>query len=134
MSLSFHLHFNGQCQDAFEYYERLSIGTIGTMLTYSNSPMKNSVPSNWSNKVVHANINVNGGEISGSDVQLKEYEPPKGFNVLFSTNDELKVKPIFEGLSINGTILLPLQKTFWSPCYGIVIDQYGIPWKINLIA
>ena len=104
------------------------------MLTYSNSPLKNSVPSDWSSKIIHANMNVNGGEISGGDVQPKEYEPPKGFNVLFSINDELKVKSIFEGLSINGTILLPLQKTFWSPCYGIVVDQYRIPWKINLIS
>lgn len=131
MSLSIHLHFNGQCQAAFEYYETLSIGKIGLMLSYSNSAMKNTVPAAWSNKIIHANISIDGSEISGSDVQINEYKTPQGFNVLLSINDALKVKSIFEGLSINGTIKLPLQKTFWSPCYGIVVDQFGIPWEIN---
>jgi len=26
---------------------------------------------------------------------------------------------------------MPLQKTFWAPLYGMVVDRYSIPWEVN---
>ena len=38
MHVSIHLHFNGQCQQAFEFYEKFLEAKIGTMLALKNSP------------------------------------------------------------------------------------------------
>jgi PhnB protein len=35
------------------------------------------------------------------------------------------------GLPENGKIAMPLQQTFWAKRFGVVIDQFGIPWSIN---
>jgi len=134
MRLSFHIHFNGNCQEAFELYEVLLDGKIGTMLPFGKSPAAANVPEDWQSKIVHANIQIFGVEISGDDIPPDQYEAPKGFYVLLAFENEGKTSAAFEELSKDGKIIFPLQKTFWSPCYGIVVDRFGVPWKLNSVA
>jgi PhnB protein len=39
MSLSFHIGFNGQCEEAFGFYAEALGGTIGTLLRVVDSPI-----------------------------------------------------------------------------------------------
>lgn len=130
MNISFHINFNGQCREAFEFYAEHLQATIGTMLQFKDSPASKNVPADWQDKIVHANISIEGVEIAGGDVQPEQYQKPKGFYLLLGVNVE-RVKTIFDQLSVNGEIIFPPQKTFWSPCYAIVVDRFGVPWKIN---
>ena len=134
MNISFHIHFNGTCQDAFEFYATLLDGQIGTMLPFCKSPAADSVPADWQNKIVHANIKLHGIELAGDDLPPGLYQPPKGFYVLLSLENEEKTKAVFEALAAGGEVLFPLQPTFWSPCYGIVVDRFGVAWKLNCVA
>ncbi len=134
MNASFHIHFNGQCREAFEYYADALDGKIGTMLPFSQSPESENVPESWQSKIIHGNIRIGNINIAGGDLQPEHYQQPSGFYILLSIENETKTKATFDSLSENGTVLFPLQKTFWSPCYGIVIDQFGIPWKVNCAA
>lgn len=131
MSLSFHIDFNGQCQEAFEFYAANLQGEIGTMLQVKNSPIAQSSSADWQHKIVHANISIQGVELSGADVKPEQYQKPKGFNLLLGLDTEESVTSAFNQLSINGEIIFPPQKTFWSPCYAIVVDRFNVPWKIN---
>lgn len=131
MKLSIHIHFNGRCQEAFEYYSDLLGGQIGAMPSFADSPAANSVSPDWQRKIVHANINIGGIEIAGDDVPSTQYVAPNGFYILLAIDSEEKTRSISESLAKGGHILFPLQKTFWSPCYGILIDRYGVPWKLN---
>jgi uncharacterized glyoxalase superfamily protein PhnB len=42
-----------------------------------------------------------------------------------------KVDAYFDALQLNGQVILAPQKTFWSSRYAIVIDRFGVPWKLN---
>lgn len=46
-------------------------------------------------------------------------------------DSEDKVKSYFNALQAGGTVVLAPQRTFFSPCYAIVADRFGVPWKIN---
>lgn len=131
MSLSFHVEFNGQCKKAFEFYAEHLNGTIGTMLEFKDSPIAASVSKEWQHKIVHANILIEAIELAGSDVTSDQYEKPRGFNILLGVSSESRVKSLFEHFSVDGEIILPPQKTFFSPCYAIVVDRFGLPWKFN---
>ena len=131
MSLSFHIDFNGQCKEAFEFYAEHLNGTIGTMLEFKDSPVAANVPKEWQHKIVHANIVIEGMELAGADVKPEQYQKPKGFNILLGVNTESTVKSIFKQISVGGEVIFPPQKTFWSPCYAIVVDRFGVPWKFN---
>lgn len=131
MSLSIHLNFNGQCQEAFEFYSQQLGADISFMLKFKDSPARSEVPSAWQNKIVHANITIDKVEIAGADVLPEHYDKPDGCYLLLSVDSESKVKEIFDKLSPKGEVIMQPQKTFWSPCYAIVVDRFGIPWKIN---
>jgi PhnB protein len=130
MSLSFHIDFNGQCEEAFRFYAENLGGRIGTMLRVKDSPVP-AVSASHGEKIVHANICIDGVELAGADVDLSRYEKPQGFYVLIGVDSEEKVKLFFNALQTEGQVVLAPQRTFWSPCYAIVIDRFGVPWKIN---
>lgn len=130
MILSFHIDFNGQCEEAFTFYAENLGGDIGTMLRVKDSPIPTSSESQGQ-RIVHANICINGVEIAGADVAPDRYERPKGFFLLLGVDSEEKVKSFFNVLQAGGHVVLAPQRTFWSPCYAIVVDRFGVPWKIN---
>lgn len=130
MSLAFHIDFNGQCEEAFSFYAESLGGSIGTMLRVKESPGPASSEAHRQ-KIVHANIRIDGVEIAGADVSADRYESPRGFYVLLGVDSEEKVRSFFDALQTDGHVVLAPQRTFWSPCYAIVIDRFGVPWKIN---
>lgn len=131
MQLTPHLSFNGQCEAAFKFYERCLGGKM-FMLAYGNSPLAKEVSPEWRGKIVHASLSVSNGELAGADVpQPEHYQRPQGFNVLLSVDDPVDAERIFHALVENGDVRMPMQKTFWSPCFGVLVDQFGIPWEIS---
>lgn len=130
MSLSFHIDYNGECEEAFNFYAAHLGGRIGTMLKVAESPVPASATRS-ERHVVHANISIDGVELAGADVEAHDYKRPAGFYVLLGVDSEEKVDSYFSALQTNGQVILAPQPTFWSPRYAIVIDRFGVPWKIN---
>ena len=131
MKLNPHLSFGGQCEAAFQFYERCFGGKILTMLTYGNSPMAEQVPPEWRGKILHATLTVGDNVLMGADALPEQYEQPKGFQVLLGIDDPVDAERIFQALAENGTVQMPLQKTFWAVRFGVLVDQFGVPWGIN---
>jgi len=131
MQLNPYLTFNGQCAAAFKFYERCLGGKIEMMLTHGESPMANQVPAEWRNKVMHARLVLGDHLLMGSDAPPEHYEPAKGFSVSFSVDDPKDAERIFNALAEKGTVRMPLQQTFWAVRFGMLVDQFGIPWMIN---
>jgi PhnB protein len=131
MELNINLVFNGQCEEAFRFYERCLGGKIVTMLTWADSPMANEAPEGWSEKILHATLKFGDNSLAGSDSFPGQYEGAKGFSILVSVEDPVEAERIFQALSENGTATTPLQKTFWAVLFGGLVDQFGIAWGIN---
>jgi len=130
MALCAHLSFAGQCEEAMTLYAELFGGEL-SLLAYGDTPMAQDVPENWQRKVVHATLSFDGGTLAGADVQTEHYRRPQGFSVLVDVDGLERCKRIFDALAAGGTIEMPLQQTFWSPGFGLVVDRFGIPWEIN---
>ena len=130
MSLSFHIGFNGQCEEAFRFYAAHLVGSIGTLLRGRDAPGLD--PSDrHGDKIVHANIRIDGVEIAGADVAPEQYVRPRGCFVLLGVESVERVQSVFDALSPSGEVIFAPQQTFWSPCYAIVVDRFGVPWKIQ---
>lgn len=131
MQLNAYLTFNGQCEAAFEFYAQCLGGKIEMMMTHENSPMADQVPSEWRKKIMHVRMTVGDQVLMGSDAPPEHYEAPKGFSVSVGVNDTAEAERIFNALATNGVIRMPLQKTFWSAGFGMLVDRFGVPWMIN---
>ncbi len=131
MQLNPYLNFNGQCEAAFKFYEQCLGGKIVAVATYGESPMAEQVPPEWRNKIMHAHLTVDGRELMGSDSLPEHYEQTKGFSVLLGIDDPAEAERLFHALAEKGTVRMPIQETFWAARFGMLVDQFGIPWIIN---
>lgn len=125
------LSFDGQCEAAFKFYERSLNGKIELMLRWGESPMAKDAPAEWGGRILHARLAIGDTELLGGDALPGSYESPRGFSILLDPKDPGEAERLFNALAENGTVRMPLQETFWSPRFGVVSDQFGIPWTIN---
>jgi len=131
MKVETSLHFNGQCEAAFKFYEQRLGGKLEFLLKWGESPLAGQVPPEWQDKVVHARLKLGGADLLGGDVLPRDYRQPQGFSVTLGMNDPRTAEQTFAALADGGSIKMPLQKTFWAPLYGFVVDRFGIPWEVN---
>src|SRR6266852_3432215 len=126
-----YLSFNGQCEEAFKFYEKCLGGKITFMGTYGDSPMAGEVPPEWSKKIMHATLNLGDSVLQGADAPPEQYRKPQGFSVALGLNDPAEAERIFKTLAENGTVEMALEETFWAQRFGSLVDQFGTPWAIN---
>ena len=131
MQLNPYLNFDGCCEAAFRLYERCLGGKIEMMMRHGESPMADQVPPEWREKIMHVRLTIGDKVLMGSDAPPDRYEPPKGFAVSLSVDSAADAERIFKALAEKGTVRMPLQKTFWAGSFGMLVDQFGIPWMIN---
>jgi PhnB protein len=131
MKLNSYLTFNGQCEAAFKFYEQCLGGKIVAMITHVGTPAEEQVPAEWRNKILHARLIVGDEVLMGSDAPPDRYEESKGFSVTVGIDDPTDAERIFDALAKNGTVKMPIQKTFWAVRFGMLVDQFGIPWMVN---
>jgi PhnB protein len=54
----------------------------------------------------------------------------QGFSLSLDARDEAEAKRWSAALSAGGEVRMPLGKTFFSPCFGMLADRFGVPWMI----
>jgi len=133
MEVNPYLFFNGDCEAAFRFYEQVLGGNLEAMMPHKGSPMEQEVPADWGDKIMHAHLTLGNWGLMGSDCPPGSYENPQGFSVSLQMTDPAAAERIFNALGTNGTIQMPLEKTFWAEKFGMVVDQFGIPWMINCL-
>jgi PhnB protein len=131
MELSTYLHFNGDCEAAFKFYEQCTGGKIETMLRHEGMPGAEQVPAEWRSKIMHARMKIGEQWLMASDSPPEHYSVPQGFSVSLSLKDVKQGERIFHALAEGGKIVMPFQKTFWAAGFGMVTDRFGVPWMLN---
>ena len=130
MRLNPYLRFDGQCADAFRFYERVLGGTIEMMMRYGESPMADQVPPEDRDRIMHCSLAVGSATLMGAD------GPPtdaisNGSAVMLGVDTPEEAERVFAALSEGGTSQMPMQQTFWSVRFGMVTDRFGTPWMVN---
>lgn len=131
MKLNPHLTFNGNCREAFEFYEKCLGGKIMFSMTVGESPMAAQSSPEWQKGILHISLRLGDNIITGADVFPGSYQKPQGFGVLFSVDQTADADRIFKELAEGGTVRMPIQETFWAQRFGECVDRFGTPWMIN---
>jgi len=133
VQLTPYLNFNGNCATAFKFYADVLGGKISFLQTHGESPMKDQVPPDWRDKVIHAQVEVGNNVLMGSDAPPDRYVAPQGNFVSISVPSVPEGERIFKALADNGKVGMPFGQTFWSPGFGMVVDRFGTPWMVNCV-
>ena len=131
MQVNPYLSFRGDCEAAFRFYEQCFGGQLGTIFRYAGTPLAGDVPADWGDKVMHGSVTVGGQLLMGGDVAPDRYEAPTGFSLSINLKDVAEAERIFRELGSAGSVVLPLEPTFWAARFGMLVDRFGIPWMIN---
>ena len=131
MSVDPYLLFNGNCEEAFKFYEKLLGGKIVMKMTHRESPMAAQTPPDWQDKIIHIRMDVGDRVLMASDAPPGHYEKPQGFSVSITAKDPAEAERFFNELSKDGKVIMPLGKTFWSPAFAMLVDRFAIPWMVN---
>lgn len=131
MQMNPYLFFNGHCEEAFKFYEQCFGGKIQSITRYADSPAEQHVPPEWRDKIMHVSLLVGDTPLMGSDPPPAQREEPKGFFVSLGIKDPAEAERLFNALAEKGQVRMPFGKTFWATPFGMLVDQFGIPWMVN---
>jgi len=131
MHPSTHLHFNGDCREAFRFYAGIFGGSIVFAMTYGEAPGAEQTPPEARDRIIHARVDLGGHFLLGCDVLGDRYQPPQGFNVMAAVEQPAEAERIFGALAAGGRVDMPCAETFWAHRFGMCTDRFGIPWMVN---
>lgn len=131
MQVNPYLFFNGQCEAAFKFYEKLLGGKVEAMIPHEGTPAADQVPAEWRGKIIHARLVLGDQILMGSDAPPDRHQKPQGFSVNVGVKDPAEAERIFHALMENGTVTMPFGETFWATRFGMLVDRFGIPWMVN---
>ena len=126
-----HLNFNGQCREAFETYAKVLGGEITYMGTYAEMPGADQFPPEMQKLIMHTTIKLGNHMIMGADSPPDRFEKAQGLSISLNIKDVADAERIYNELSEGGNVVMPFQKTFWSPGFGMFTDRFGTPWMVN---
>lgn len=137
ISINSYLVFKGDCEEAFNFYKTVFGGSL-YIGHYRDVPeeAKKFFPNAPDENVVHATLQINertaimGNDSADTSGQLAT-SFSKDFYLYLDTDGPKEAVRIFNELSVGGKVTMPIAETFWSPCYGILTDKFGIHWKIT---
>ena len=131
-----YVYFDGNCEEAFTFYESVFRKEISHISKYKDVPKaQRHIFQESDEKVMHVTLPLSTETmLNGSDSSLayKEMVQQKTFTLIIHSDSKEEVDRLFGEISQNGQIIVPVDMTFWGAYYGHCIDQFGICWKITL--
>lgn len=132
MELAPYIIFNGNCEEALNFYAKALGGQIKDLRRYEEAPPGEAITKN-KQKVMHATFFANGLFFMASDAHDESSAPGKNGPIHLSINFDSveEEEKIFNALSQGGKTTMPLQDTFWGARFGMLTDKFGISWMFN---
>ena len=136
MTLTPYINLSGNAEEAMNFYKNIFGGEI-EIIRWSEMPPNPKMPvsSDWQGKVMHGSLSINEKiTIYLSDSVMDEKKAINNSVYLHVTFDsEEKAREAFTALSEDGTVNMPIDKTFWGSVYGDLIDRYGTGWQLEFV-
>jgi PhnB protein len=125
-----YLNFNGNARQAMEFYASVFGGNLA-LSTFAQFGAQDSPDAE---RIMHGMLETDAGyTIMGADISSDmEYHPLAGSSVSLSGDDVDTLRGYWEKLSASGTTTMPMQKQVWGDEFGMCVDQFGVPWLVNI--
>ena len=129
-----YLHFNGNCETAFNFYRSVFGGDFESVQRFKEGPAEHPFPDHELNKILHIALPLSSASmLMGSDIPEAFPRAVNGTNFYISLDMESEEEAgrIFNKLAEGGNIAMPIDKTFWGAYFGMVVDKFGVQWMVS---
>ncbi|MBV6477890.1 MAG: hypothetical protein HGGPFJEG_00635 [Ignavibacteria bacterium] len=130
-----YLTFNGNCEEAFNFYKSVFGGEFIYIGRFSDMPSEYKAPESEKNLILHVSLPIGKNSVlMGSDTS-----ETFGKSVIFGNNISISIntsgrdetEKLFNALAKDGNILMPLGDMFWGAYFGMCKDKFGINWMVS---
>jgi PhnB protein len=129
-----YLTFSGHCEEALEFYRKALGAEVEMVMRFNESPEPpppGMLQQGFEKKIMHASFRVRGVPLMASD-GCGDTSKFDGFRLSLAVPNEAEARRAFNALADGGSVQMPLGKTFWSPCFGMVTDRFGLGWMVTV--
>ena len=136
-TVNIYLTFDGNCEEAFKFYQSVFGGQIPYMGRFKDMPPgeESQVKPGEENRIMHVSLPISKETmLMGSDTGGEwafGYAQGNNFAISITADSKEEANKLFNGLSAGGKVTMPLGKTFWSDCFGTLTDKFGINWMVS---
>ena len=134
-----HIHFNGNTEEAFEFYKSVFGGTFSKIIRFKDISFEGfTMPEEELEKIMHIALPIGAiTKITGSDVPkmlgvVNEAENRSKITITAESKEEANA--LFTGLSVGGTVEFPMGVSPWGSYFGAFRDKYGVEWMLEFFS
>lgn len=137
LSLNIYLTFDGNCLEVFEFYKSVFGGNFESKSKFKEMPPDPNYPIADADKekIMHITLAINKGTmLMGSDISGewdKKIKQGNNFTISINADNKKHADNLFESLSKDGQVIMPMSNTFWGSYFGMLVDQFGIQWMVS---
>jgi PhnB protein len=136
-TVNVYLTFNGNCEQAFNFYKSVFGGEFPYLGRYKDMPAQdgNKIDSKDAEKIMHVSLPISKETmLMGSDTGgewARDFNQGNNFSISITTDTKTEADRLFNGLSSGGKVTMPMNKTFWGDYFGMFTDKFGINWMVS---
>lgn len=121
-----YLMFDGDCEEALDFYARCLDGEIAMLQRFADSPL--DVAAEHGSRVFNSVFRADEITFMASDNPPGEaLEPGSNFAMFVTFSDPPEHARTFDALSRDGHVLMPPEDGF-----GMLRDRFGVQWMLAL--
>lgn len=137
MAVEAYINFKGNCREAVEFYSEVFKTDKPKFMTFGDMPQgsesKVTMPDDLKGWIMHTQLTIHGSTIMFSDVfPDMPFTVGNNISLVIVSGSKEDLEQSFSKFKEGGTIIMDLQETFWSKCYGFITDKFGVNWQFSL--
>lgn len=127
MKLDIYVNYRGTCEEAFRFYEQHLGGKIAEIARHKDVPNP-SIPADWREKVLHAQIEIGKTVLMGADIP--QADPMRSAYLSLTVDREEDAERIYALLTDGGEIFMKMEKTHFANRFAMLRDRFGTSWML----
>ena len=130
-----YINFNGNAEEAFNFYKSVFGGEFTTIVRFKDlASSEFPVPEDEAEKIMRIELPIGENRLIANDVpksmgRVSENENRSKISVTTESREE--ADDIFNGLSVDGAVEMPMDESPWGTYFGMFRDKYGIEWTVE---
>ena len=130
-----YINFNGNAEEAFNFYKSVFGGEFETIVRFKDlEGPEFPVPEDEANKIMRIVLPIGENTLIANDVPAALGPVSENENrskIAVSANSREEADDIFSGLSVGGTVEMPMGESPWGTYFAMFRDKYGIEWTVE---
>lgn len=134
-SINPHINFNGNAEEAFNFYKSVFGGEFTKIIRFNDlASTELPIAEHERNKIMHIALPIGKSVLMANDVPEvlgRTNENENRSKIVINAESKQEADKLFNGLSVDGQIEMPIADSPWGTYFGMFRDKYGIEWMVE---